>query len=112
MRILIISSKYIECLCVFSSSKKNFPGVLFTIVTSFGFTMAHHFAGYYAWRNRERGSWYIEALTKVFMKYAKEEDVCAMLNRVSFLDFCAFYSRQNILPPILLLTNQRLRCKC
>lgn len=39
--------------------------------------------GFYAWRNREKGSWYIEAVVKVFMKYAKEEDVCAMLNRVN-----------------------------
>ena len=40
------------------------------------------FSGYYAWRNRERGSWYIEAVVKIFMKYAKCEDICAMLNRV------------------------------
>ncbi|XP_076451833.1 uncharacterized protein LOC143287605 [Babylonia areolata] len=39
--------------------------------------------GYYAWRNREKGSWYIEAVVKVFMKYSKCEDVCAMLNRVN-----------------------------
>ncbi|CAL1537413.1 unnamed protein product, partial [Lymnaea stagnalis] len=39
--------------------------------------------GYYAWRNRARGSWYIEAIVQVFMRYAKNEDVCAMLNRVS-----------------------------
>nr|KAG5688888.1 hypothetical protein BaRGS_016456 [Batillaria attramentaria] len=38
--------------------------------------------GYYAWRNRERGSWYIEAVVQVFMRYAKSEDICAMLNRV------------------------------
>ena len=42
--------------------------------------------GYYAWRNRDRGSWYVEALVQVFMKYAKCEDLCTMLNRVSF--FC------------------------
>ena len=40
--------------------------------------------GYYAWRNRDRGSWYVEALVQVFMKYAKCEDLCTMLNRVSF----------------------------
>ncbi|VDI15888.1 caspase 2 [Mytilus galloprovincialis] len=39
--------------------------------------------GYYAWRNRERGSWYIEALVQVFMKFARTEDVCTMLNRVN-----------------------------
>lgn len=39
--------------------------------------------GYYAWRNREKGSWYIEAVVKVFMKHAKCEDICAMLNRVN-----------------------------
>ncbi|XP_070207343.1 caspase-8-like [Littorina saxatilis] len=39
--------------------------------------------GYYAWRNRERGSWYIEAVVRVFMKHAKCEDICAMLNRVN-----------------------------
>ncbi|KAK3104824.1 hypothetical protein FSP39_011023 [Pinctada imbricata] len=41
--------------------------------------------GYYAWRNRERGSWYIEALVQIFMKYAKSEDICTMLNRVNLL---------------------------
>ncbi|KAK3593281.1 hypothetical protein CHS0354_012377 [Potamilus streckersoni] len=41
--------------------------------------------GYYAWRNRDRGSWYVEALVQVFMKYAKCEDVCTMLNRVNLL---------------------------
>ena len=43
-------------------------------------------AGYYAWRNRARGSWYIEAIVQVFMKYAKCEDVCVMLNRVSWIN--------------------------
>ncbi|XP_005113266.2 cell death protein 3, partial [Aplysia californica] len=42
-------------------------------------------AGYYAWRNRARGSWYIEAIVQVFMKYAKCEDICVMLNRVNQL---------------------------
>ncbi|KAL5013599.1 hypothetical protein ScPMuIL_007869 [Solemya velum] len=40
-------------------------------------------AGYYAWRNRDRGSWYIEAVVQVFMKHAKSEDICTMLNRVN-----------------------------
>ena len=40
------------------------------------------YPGYYAWRNRERGSWYIEALVQIFMKYARCEDICTMLNRV------------------------------
>ena len=44
------------------------------------------FEGYYAWRNREKGSWYIEAVVKIFMKFAKCEDVCAMLNRVGHFD--------------------------
>ncbi|XP_033764175.1 caspase-2-like [Pecten maximus] len=42
-------------------------------------------SGYYAWRNRERGSWYIEALVQILMKYAKNEDMCTMLNRVNQL---------------------------
>lgn len=41
--------------------------------------------GYYAWRNRSRGSWYIEAIVQVFMRYAKNEDICAMLNRVNLV---------------------------
>ncbi|XP_060565236.1 uncharacterized protein LOC132724398 [Ruditapes philippinarum] len=41
--------------------------------------------GYYAWRNRDRGSWYVEALVQIFMKYARCEDVCTMLNRVNLL---------------------------
>ncbi|KAK6177444.1 hypothetical protein SNE40_015542 [Patella caerulea] len=40
-------------------------------------------AGYYAWRNRERGSWYIEAIVKVFMKHAKHDDICTLFNRVN-----------------------------
>ncbi|KAK3767935.1 hypothetical protein RRG08_058999 [Elysia crispata] len=47
--------------------------------------------GYYAWRNRARGSWYIEAIVQVFMRYAKCEDVCAMLNRCE--DVCAMLNR-------------------
>ncbi|XP_041377847.1 caspase-2-like [Gigantopelta aegis] len=39
--------------------------------------------GYYAWRNCERGSWYIEAIVQVFMRHAKNEDICTMLNRVN-----------------------------
>ncbi|CAG2230422.1 CASP2 [Mytilus edulis] len=39
--------------------------------------------GHYAWRNKDRGSWYIEALVQVFMKFARTEDVCTMLNRVN-----------------------------
>ncbi|XP_071109300.1 caspase-2-like [Haliotis cracherodii] len=41
--------------------------------------------GYYAWRNRERGSWYIEAIVQIFMRHAKNEDICTMLNRVNHL---------------------------
>ncbi|XP_025081736.1 caspase-2-like isoform X2 [Pomacea canaliculata] len=41
--------------------------------------------GYYAWRNRERGSWYIQAVVQIFMRHAKCEDICAMLNRVNEL---------------------------
>ncbi|ESO83598.1 hypothetical protein LOTGIDRAFT_133150, partial [Lottia gigantea] len=40
-------------------------------------------AGFYAWRNRERGSWYIEAIVKVFIKHAKHDDICTLFNRVS-----------------------------
>lgn len=39
--------------------------------------------GYRAWRNREQGSWFIQAIVKVFMQYACCEDICAMMNRVN-----------------------------
>ncbi|GAB1611224.1 caspase-2-like [Argonauta hians] len=39
--------------------------------------------GYRAWRNQMEGSWFIQALVDVFVKYSFEKDVCAMLNMVN-----------------------------
>lgn len=39
--------------------------------------------GYVSWRDTKRGSWFIGALVRVFMEYACNEDVCAMLHRVN-----------------------------
>jgi len=38
---------------------------------------------YRSFRNTENGSWYINALVRVFMEDACQLDVCAMLNKVS-----------------------------
>lgn len=39
--------------------------------------------GYRAWRNQEQGSWFVQAIVKVFMTYSYCEDICAMMNRVN-----------------------------
>ncbi|XP_066924180.1 caspase-3-like [Clytia hemisphaerica] len=39
--------------------------------------------GFYSWRNGETGSWFIQALCKVFTKHAHTMDVVRMLTRVN-----------------------------
>jgi hypothetical protein len=39
--------------------------------------------GYFSWRNSTNGSWFIQALYRVFREYHKERDVLWMLTRVN-----------------------------
>ena len=39
--------------------------------------------GYYAWRHKERGSWFIQILIKVFRKFAHQMDMMRMLTFVN-----------------------------
>ena len=39
--------------------------------------------GYYAWRHKERGSWFIQILIKVFRKFAHQMDIMRMLTFVN-----------------------------
>ncbi|XP_070545004.1 caspase-3-like [Ptychodera flava] len=39
--------------------------------------------GYYSWRNPKNGSWFIQAICKVFDRYGKDMDVLQMMTKVS-----------------------------
>jgi len=39
--------------------------------------------GYYSWRNSQKGSWFVQAIVKVFRQYAHKLDVVRMLTRVN-----------------------------
>lgn len=41
--------------------------------------------GFIAYRKPEIGSWYMNAIVQIFSKYAKNTDLCAMLNMVNAL---------------------------
>jgi hypothetical protein len=41
--------------------------------------------GYVSWRNRLKGSWYVEALNAVFSEHARREDLLSMLTMVNRL---------------------------
>ena len=48
------------------------------------FVIAHStVAGFYSWRNTVQGSWYIQAMTKVFAKERQERDLLSMLTNVN-----------------------------
>ena len=55
------------------------------------FVIAHStVAGFYSWRNTVQGSWYMQALTRVFAKERQERDLLSMLtnvNKVRNLDY-------------------------
>ncbi|KAJ8262203.1 hypothetical protein GJAV_G00163700 [Gymnothorax javanicus] len=39
--------------------------------------------GYYAWRNKENGSWFIQSLCSVLNKYGKELEIMQLMTRVN-----------------------------
>ena len=48
------------------------------------FVIAHStVAGFYSWRNTVQGSWYIQAMTRVFAKERQERDLLSMLTNVN-----------------------------
>ena len=46
------------------------------------------FVEHVSWRHQNDGSWFIQALTKVFDEYAALKDVVSMLIKVYFCHFC------------------------
>jgi hypothetical protein len=40
-------------------------------------------AGYYSWRNPSKGSWFVQAIVKVFSEYAKSTDLLSMMTLVN-----------------------------
>ncbi|XP_078367136.1 caspase-3-like [Oculina patagonica] len=50
--------------------------------------------GYYSWRNKVEGSWFIQSLTKVFQENAKNMDILRMLTRVN-AEISTIKSRNN-----------------
>nr|ACM46824.1 caspase 3/9 [Patiria pectinifera] len=39
--------------------------------------------GFVSWRNSERGSWFVQALSEVFLEHANKEDLLSMMTRVN-----------------------------
>ncbi|XP_070560676.1 caspase-3-like [Ptychodera flava] len=66
--------------------------------------------GYVSWRNSERGSWFIQAITEVFLAKAATEDVLSMLTMVNAKVALAFESssgRCKQMPaPVTMLTKK------
>ncbi|XP_077998437.1 caspase-3-like [Glandiceps talaboti] len=66
--------------------------------------------GYVSWRNSERGSWFIQAITEVFLAKAASEDVLSMLTMVNAKVALAFESssgRCKQMPaPVTMLTKK------
>ncbi|XP_070545117.1 caspase-3-like isoform X1 [Ptychodera flava] len=51
--------------------------------------------GYYSWRNTENGSWFIQAICKVFDRYGQDMDVLQMMTKVSRIVAYSFESSAN-----------------
>ncbi|XP_071945612.1 caspase-7-like [Antedon mediterranea] len=66
--------------------------------------------GYVSWRNSERGSWFVQALTETFLQHAREEDLLSMLTMVNNKVARAFESssgRNKQMPaPVTMLTKK------
>lgn len=66
--------------------------------------------GYVSWRNSERGSWFIQALSEVILEYAQSEDMLSMLTKVNAKVARAFESssgRNKQMPaPVTMLTKK------
>ncbi|KAI0229373.1 Caspase-3 [Lamellibrachia satsuma] len=48
--------------------------------------------GYFSWRNSNKGSWFIQALYKVFQKDGGERDILTLLTKVNCMVACEFES--------------------
>ncbi|KAI0221883.1 Caspase-3 [Lamellibrachia satsuma] len=48
--------------------------------------------GYFSWRNSNNGSWFIQALYKVFQKDGGERDILTLLTKVNCMVACEFES--------------------
>ncbi|CAG0891170.1 unnamed protein product, partial [Darwinula stevensoni] len=55
--------------------KKQVPAVTTTLTRRNGVSIA----GYYSWRSGANGSWFIQSLCEVLLKYSNEEDLMSML---------------------------------
>ncbi|XP_063965866.1 caspase-3-like [Lytechinus pictus] len=70
--------------------------------------------GFVSWRNSERGSWFIQALTEVFMQHARDEDLLSMITMINGKVARAFESssgRHKQMPaPVVMLTKKLFFC--
>ena len=55
----------------------------------------YNLAGYYSWRNNVDGSWFIQAINKVFKEHSKDKDLMWMMTRVSNMVAMQFESSAN-----------------
>ncbi|XP_071840142.1 caspase-3-like isoform X1 [Apostichopus japonicus] len=66
--------------------------------------------GYVSWRNSERGSWFIQALTEVILEYSQSEDLLSMLTKVNSKVAKAFESssgkNKQMPAPVTMLTKK------
>ncbi|XP_030842855.1 caspase-7 [Strongylocentrotus purpuratus] len=70
--------------------------------------------GFVSWRNSERGSWFIQALTETILQYGKDEDLLSMITMVNGKVARAFESssgRHKQMPaPVTMLTKKLFFC--
>ena len=39
--------------------------------------------GYFAWRNSTKGSWFVQAIAKIFLQYGTEKEIMWLMTRVN-----------------------------
>ncbi|KAI0241409.1 Caspase-3 [Lamellibrachia satsuma] len=72
--------------------------------------------GYFSWRNSNKGSWFIQALCKVFQKDLGERDILTLLTEVNFIVAYEFQSnasrpdmnRKKQIPSIVSMLTKQL----
>ncbi|XP_078499976.1 caspase-7-like [Lissotriton helveticus] len=50
--------------------------------------------GYYAWRNEQHGSWFIQSLSKVLTEHGRQLEIMQILTRVNFMVATGYESEQ------------------
>ena len=50
------------------------------------------FAGYFSWRNSNKGSWFVQALTRVLDEFGKDREIMWLLTRVNHITAHEFQS--------------------